>query len=134
MNGFRIDTGVKRIEVNDAGEYIELQLGDASLFEHISAFMSEIQSKSHELAARMKEDGFEADAFAAFYAKTHTELMQKVDDLFGPETCRKVFGNIVPGTDLLIQFFEALMPCFKEHAKAQQERLGKYSAERTGGA
>ena len=66
--------------------------------------------------------------------RINTGIKRKVDALFGPDTCRKVFGNIVPGTDLLIQFFEALTPYFEEHARAQQEKLGKYSAERTGGA
>nr|DAJ22333.1 MAG TPA: tail assembly chaperone [Myoviridae sp. ct6nn14] len=134
MNGFRIDTGLKRIEVNDEGEYIELQLGDATLFQRVSAFMAEIQKTAEILAARTKEAGFDAEAFAAFYAEAHAELMQKVDALFGEGTCRKVFGSIVPGTELLIQFFEELMPYFEAHAKAQRERLGKYSAERTGDA
>ena len=134
MYGFRINTGIMRIEVNDAGECIELQLGDATLFQRICEFMDEIQQKAQMLAERMKAADFDADAFATVYADTHVELMQKVDALFGPDTCRKVFGNIVPGTDLLIQFFEVLTPYFEEHARAQKEKLGKYSAERTGGA
>lgn len=51
MNGFRINTGIKRIEVNDAGECIELQLGDATLFSRICEFMDEIQQKYDNLIA-----------------------------------------------------------------------------------
>ena len=58
--------------------------------------------------------------------------MAEVDALFGPDTCRKVFGDIVPGIELFDDFFTQLMPYFEEYGKERAAKLNKYNAARTG--
>ncbi len=41
MDSIRVDSGIKKIEVNDAGEYIEIPTGDASFFERFAAALQE---------------------------------------------------------------------------------------------
>lgn len=139
MSGLRVNTGAKRIEVNDAGEYIVLNFGDQSFPKRVFDMMDRIKAKAEqaeteEKAIREKnpEEDSRLRALAEFNEGLHRYMMQEVDGVFGPETCRKVFGNIVPGIDLFEDFFDQLMPFFEEYAKERAAKMNKYSAARTG--
>ena len=141
MNGIRVNTGVKRIEVNDDGDYITLNLSDNSFIDRFFALYQSIQrvaedSAAKEAAIREKykggdEDGLLREAFA-LYKDSSRSMMEEVDKLFGGGTCKKVFGDITPGFELYIDFFEQLTPYLQTFAAEKAQRLSKYSADRTG--
>lgn len=140
MAGIRVNTGVKRIEVNDDGDYILLNLSDSSFPDRFFSMVDRVQEKAAAAEARAKEleqqceHGSEAmlRASASLYRELHEAVAEEVDTLFGPETCRKVFGDIVPGIELFDDFFSQLMPYFEEFGKERARRMSKYSAARTG--
>lgn len=139
MGGFRVNTSAKRIEVNDAGEYIVLNFGDQSfpkrvfdMMDRINALAEQASVKEKEIREKNTEEEARLRALAEFNEELHRHMMQEVDGAFGPETCRKVFGDIVPGIDLFEDFFNQLMPYFKEYAKERAAKMSKYSAGRTG--
>ena len=65
------------------------------------------------------------------YREFHEDVMREVDALFGADTCRKVFGEIVPGIELFDDFFSQLLPYFEAYNRERAEKLGRYSAART---
>ena len=52
IDSIRIDTGAKRIEVNDEGEYITLNFADQSLSTRFFAMADDFQAKEPEYRAR----------------------------------------------------------------------------------
>lgn len=135
MAGIRVSTSVKKIEVNDQGECIILNFSDNSFPDRFFAMLDSIQRRAgdvQEWENSMRErGGADPRAAAAMYRQFHEEIMGDVDALFGPDTCRKVFGEIVPGIELFDEFFTQLIPFFEEYGRERAEKLGKYSAGRT---
>lgn len=140
MSGIRVNTGAKRIEVNDNGDYIVLNLGDASFADRFFEMIDVIQEKVNAKTPKAKEidettaEGSEERhrAVAKLSREVYEEVMPEIERFFGPGTCKKVFGDIVPGIELYDDFFQQLMPYFEEFSKERAEKMKKYSANRTG--
>lgn len=142
MAGIRVNTGDKFIEVNDAGESITLRFSDQSFPTRVFAMIDRVQTvadsaKAEEAALKEQYNGdtdnfIYMKALAEMNEKVHRSIMAEVDEVFGPETCRKVFGDIVPDLTLFEDFFSQLLPYFEKFSKERAEKLQKYSAVRTG--
>lgn len=142
MAGIRVATGAKRIEVNDDGDYITLDFSDNSFPDRFFAMVDRVQELANEAVPEAEkieaqcERGSEGymRATAALWRKVHEDIMAEVDEFFGPGTCRKVFGNIVPGVELYNDFFNQLKPYVEGAVRERAQRMSKYSAARTGNA
>lgn len=140
MAGIRVNTGAKKIEVNDNGDYIVLNFSDSSFVDRFFAMYDRIKNRADEAVPQAEEIDakYQASseehtrAAAALYRKLHEDIMEDVDGFFGPGTCKKVFGDIVPGIELYDEFFRQLMPYFKEFGQERAQRMSKYNAARTG--
>lgn len=140
MAGIRVATGAKRIEVNDNGDYIVLDFSDNSFPDRFFSMVDRVQARADEAGPEAEqidaqhEKGSEghARAAAALWRRVHESIMAEVDGFFGAGTCRKVFGDIVPGIELYDDFFHQLMPYFEQAGKERAQRMSKYSAARTG--
>lgn len=140
MAGIRVGTGAKRIEVNDNGDYIVLDFSDNSVPDRFFSMIDRVQehgdacTKELEKISSEHKEGSESytRAAASLLRKVHEKIMGEVDGFFGPNTCKKVFGDIVPGIELYDDFFTQLMPYFEQAGKERAQRMSKYSAARTG--
>lgn len=138
--GIRVNTGEKRIDVNDKGEYIVLNFGDVTfpdrfyeMADRIKARADDAVTKAAEIDAQCGDDADRhSRASAKLFRSVHEEIMADVDGFFGEGTCRKVFGDIVPGIEMYDDFFTQLMPYFEQFGKERAKRMSKYSAARTG--
>lgn len=140
-NSIRVGCGVTRIEVNDAGECIELHLGDQTfaprffeMFDRVDAKIQEFQPRAAELDKKYKDASkLELErAMCEFNVEIHAILKNEVDSFFGEGTCKKVFGDIVPHYSMYLDFFEQLKPFFVEYAQERMKKMQKYSLERQG--
>lgn len=143
MDKLRVSSSARRIEVNDEGEYITLDLGDQaflpSLMEIIDDFnaqMPEYQKRAEELDAEpdeTEEQRFDKQRKAlAYNLEIHRKLRDRLDGVFHDEVCRKVFGGIVPPIDAYAEFFELLTPFIQKYGRERAQKMGKYSADRAG--
>lgn len=142
MAGIRVNTGVKRIEVNDNGDYITLSLNDNdflsrffALYENVQRMADESSAKEAAIKEKYERSGDKAGLMKesfALYSGFGQDMMSEIDGLFGDGTCKKVFGDITPTFDLYLDFFEQLTPYLNEFAKEKAQRMSKYSASRTG--
>ncbi|AWY06827.1 MAG: tail assembly chaperone protein [Caudoviricetes sp.] len=140
MAGIRVNTGAKRIEVNDNGDCIVLNFADSSFVDRFFAMYDRIRRRADEAVPQAEEIDAQHQAgsedhiraAAALYRKLHEDIAEDIDGFFGPDTCKKVFGDIVPSIELYDDFFQQLMPYFKEFGEERAKRLSKYSAARTG--
>lgn len=140
MAGIRVNTGAKRIEVNDNGDYITLNFGDHdfpnrffSMLDKVQEIAKKAEEKEQEIRSSYADGSMEQQrAIFSFDCELHREIAAQVDGVFGPDTCKKVFGDIVPGIELYDDFFNQLMPYFEQFGKERAQRMSKYSAGRTG--
>lgn len=137
MAGIRVNTGVKRIEVNDAGEYIELNFGDQSLGTRFYSMWERVKAKTEETGKQLEEtkkDPENLKSMLSINEDLHRYIMAEIDGCFGAETCRKVFGNIIPAIDMVDDFFTQLLPYFEQGANERKAKMSKYNADRVGNA
>ena len=140
MEKIRIQRNVKRIEVNDNGEFITLDFDDLNLPYRYYGMLKKLERDrvkfSAELAKKLK--GKPSSICTEELVNAERELniyfRDAVDEVFGEGTCRKVYGDILPSLEMHMQFFDLLRPYFEEEAKRRQERMSKYSARRMGNA
>lgn len=141
VDSIRVNTGAKRIEVNDDGEYITLNFGDQTFPTRYFAMLDDFQAREPEFTKQAQEidkreypsDIDKSRAIAAFNLEMHEYFRDKIDGLFGAETCRKVFGDIVPGIELYSDFLEQLAPFFDAYGKERSKKISsKYNAARKG--
>lgn len=127
----RVETGVT-IEVNDAGEYIVARLDDNSFtdkFYDILDTMEKTSALLDEAEANGKDEREQLDIVTDRIKK----VMQDIDNLFGADACKKVFGDIVPSGYAIADFFDQLLPIFEDYANEKQQKiLSKYSNKRKG--
>lgn len=145
MEKLRIDSGVKKIEVNDAGECISIPINDSMFYERFSGFLNWLDRKHEEYRKRSEEtaeNGSESTKKGSVdirevvseQTKLSKEICVELDKLFGEGCCRKVFVDTeVPTLDLIDDFLEQITPLLEKFAKERNEKINlKYSRRRKG--
>ena len=150
----RVDNGVRRIGVNDEGDFIELSVNDVQLTDRFVSFLKWFDQKSVEIedTAKMLSDKYGEDTpimdesgintdivvdIAALRTSVYRECCERIDDVFGKDTCRKVFGGILPDNALLMDFFDQMGPVLEKLAAERGEKIslkyqrGKKNKQRT---
>jgi len=143
MNKLRVNTGKVVIEVNDQGETIELNFEDQEFPVKVAKLIENFEDKKAELETIYNTLDLSDDItagvldpkvvkFSEISLDAHKYFKEKIDNVFGKETCRKVFGDIVPSMEHISSFIEQLTPYFDEHKKSVQAKFDKYNAGRVG--
>lgn len=140
METIRVNTNqdVKTIEVNDSGDTITLNLGDISFTSNLLSLLQDfgeaaerISGKAAELSGTDPEKLTKLMELADFNVNVCNTLKQRVDDVLGPDTCKKVFGDGTPGIPDLMDFFGQLMGIVNRFTGAQTEKrlemISKYT-------
>ncbi len=136
------DDGIRTIEVNDKGEYISLSINDNTLVERFAELLhwfEESQARVHTYAEKFEkkygyvtreDDNGDTEVnteavleLCSFQSEISRQACEKIDNIFGPESCKKVFGDIVPNMRAIGEFLEQLAPFLE---KIGQERMNRY--------
>lgn len=138
MEKIRIQRNVKRIEVNDNGDVLELNFDDLNLPYRFYAMLKDFEKNREKFTKGFTEkikdmsDEESVDAFVQAERELNEYMRDSVDSVFGEGTCRKVYGDILPSVEMHNKFFNALHPFFEEEARRRQAKMNKYSARRMG--
>ncbi len=131
-----ISSSVKKIEVNDQGEYILLPLGDQVFISGLLNLMRKFSESADEVEKAFRTAGEDAGSVSeavALNLNTCEGIKTEVDALFKDEVCKKVFGDIVPSLTAFSEFFDKLAPFVKkysdEKARETRERIKKYTGK-----
>lgn len=120
MDSIRIDTGEKRIAINDDPErVIVFNPQDISFAERFYQLLQDFEAKQVEYQARADElDNQELDEHGipsrideslALLREVCEFLKGRIDHLFGEGTSRKAFGDAMT-LGMFEQFFEGIVP------------------------
>lgn len=147
MDSLRIDNGIKKIEVNDEGEYIQFSITDSNFFRAFSDMIQwfdsqeqrqDIKEMEEQQEKVVAEDGGNINHEAlnnvlAIREKISKECCEKIDVIFGMEASRKVFGGIIPDMFVIADFFEQITPFVERYAKERNQAIDKkYGKNRKG--
>lgn len=125
----RVNSGIT-IEVNDDGDVIVARIDDVNFVEDFYNLLEGLEKVDEDI----KKTSFDNDREKIRYVSEKTrEIMEQIDNLFGEDTCRKVFGDIVPSSYAITDFFDQLLPIFTEYSDARQKKIAeKYNRSRKG--
>jgi len=128
MKEIRVSRGIE-INVNDAEETICIPVEDQNLTVKFFGLVEMLENIEKEAG---KADRESIDGVKHMIELTK-ELMAEIDNMFGQESCRKIFGDIVPGPYALADFFEQVTPIIEDHMdKRQKEIAQKYNRRKKG--
>lgn len=147
MDSLRIDNGTKKVEVNDAGEYIEFSIVNNDFFRSFFDLLrwfdeqenrKDIKDMEEQKKKVVSEDGTNIDYDAAnnvldISKKISNEACEKIDNIFGTEASRKIFGSVIPDMYMIADFFEKISPLIEKYQKERSQTINKkYSKGRKG--
>lgn len=131
-NKIRVNTGIV-IEVNDDGDTIRINAEDTGFIDGFYDLVEDMQKMADDARSAEVENLGDREKIKWTISETK-KLMEKIDGLFGEDTCRKVFGDIVPSFFVLTEFFDQLIPITEKYADDRQKKItAKYNRNRKGG-
>ncbi len=123
MNKIRVSSGIQ-IEVNDAGETITINTDDQNFIQKFYGLVEKLE----EIKQKVKNENFSGKSEhdrLEFAIEQIRDLMENMDDLFGEDACRKIFGDIVPSPFLIAEFFEQMIPVIKQYTSTRRDMISK---------
>lgn len=133
-DSIRVQRAGKKVEVNDAGEYITLDLYDVGFLGRTLGLIKQFEDGAKSLSAQAEAANRESvDEIRDLARKSDEEcgkLAAKIDEVFGADSCRKIFGERTPGIYELADFFGQIGELIKkygnERAEKYKEKYAKY--------
>ena len=147
MDSLRIDNGIKKIEVNDAGECIEFSIVSNDFFRAFSDLLQWFDEQENRQDIKdieklqgtvVSENGKDINYSALngilnIRDEISKGACEKIDDIFGPEASRKIFNGIAPDLFMIADFFEQVAPLIEKCAKERNRTIDKkYNKNRKG--
>lgn len=137
-DSLRIDTGGKKVLINDGPEFIEFNPSDVAFVEKFYSVIAEFKAKGEEFKIKaalidgqdeVDEDGLPKNMLAriAFTRELCEYSYNQIDFLFGAGTSKTIFGGAL-NLELVEQFFSGLIPFIQEN---RNEKLEKYKAQQS---
>ncbi len=134
MDSIRIDTGVKRLLINDGPDVLEFNPTDIVFAEKFYAMIREFEEKQAEYQARAElaaadekvdENGIPVNITKSLelLREVCIFLRERIDFLFGAGTSQKLFGDAMT-LDMFEQFFEAIAPHIQ---RARADKVSRYT-------
>lgn len=132
MDKIRVNSGIV-VEVNDKGETIVINAEDQNFIEKFYGLLEKLEEMKKRAGASELKEKSEREQHQ--YAISETKnLMADIDNVFGENACKKIFGDIVPSPYLIMTFFEQIVPITRQYANERQKKIAeKYNRSRKGG-
>lgn len=140
MDSIRIDTGIKRIAINDdPNRIIEFNPSDVVFAEKFYQLIKdfEIKQADYEKRAKALDEQKDVDANGipvnleegiALLRDVCEFMREKIDYIFGKGTSQMVFGDAL-NLEMFDQFFTGITPFIQ---KARDVKIKKYNQELSG--
>ena len=133
MDRINFDKGNKKVQVDEDGSYIIIPMGDNSFPERMIVFSEEAESnykllyekevEFKELAKGKELENSGIEELSKMRSEIFTSIGKAFDKLLGEGSCMKVFGNIAPSQDIMIDFMEQIEPLVKKYAIERQSEI-----------
>lgn len=131
MEQIRVNRGIE-IGVNDNGDSIFIDAENMEWVRKYDELIENTTAIADRLDAVDSKNMTDVEQLDVVI-EAMREIMAEIDKMFGENTCKKVFGDIVPMPTAVVEFFDLLSPIIEKYATAKRERIEKkYSTNRRG--
>lgn len=132
MEEIKLCSGIE-VKVNDQGETITLNVEDQQFTEKFYGLLDRMDQAKQHMESEAVKTMSEHEQLKESIEMTKG-ILRHMDEIFGPNTCRKVFGNIVPNMYLIADFFYQIKPIVDKYmGKRRNEISARYNSGRKGG-
>ncbi len=125
-DSIRISSGEKKIEVNESGDFITLEMKNTTFMNGLLCLIKELETESNALSSRISQvEGGSIEEISATMAQAEEvcgKLAEKTDGLFGEGTCRKVFGEQAPGIYEFADFFGQIGTLIRKYGEEENAK------------
>ena len=135
----QFDDGIRLVTINEAGDTAAISINDPTFIDRFAEFFDWFGKSGDELVSYIDETEVNGSSLESITKTTskRVELCKKgrdrIDELFGEGTCKKVFGVEVPDEVCIMEVVEAMMPFVNEAFKERGQHIDrKYSRNRKG--
>ncbi len=125
----RVKTGIE-VEVNDAGECIIIPVEDAVFVQKMQEMSNKLVAVRNRYAQRMQ--GKSQSESIKIIMDASKEIMTEIDDLFGEDSCRKIFGDTIPSIFAIGEFMNQIIPIAERYAEDRMKRMNEKYGKRQG--
>lgn len=143
MDKITLQSGVKRIQVNENGDFITFDARDQGFTERFMKLLKDFTNKKAEYDAKVKdlqsmpcdtekEQLTRATAALEFNSSVCNWMAEQINAVFQDDVKQKVFGDITPTGEAWAEFMYQLAPIVQVAKAEQSERVRKYTAKYTG--
>ena len=143
MDKITLQSGVKRIQVNENGDFITFDARDQGFTERFMKLMKDFTNKKAEYDAKIedlqsmpcdteKEQLTRATVALEFNSSVCNWMAEQINAVFQDDVKQKVFGDITPTGEAWAEFMYQLAPIVQVAKAEQSERVRKYTAKYTG--
>lgn len=141
-DSIRINSTGKKIQVNDSGDFITLELKNTTFMNGLIGLMRELETNAQTLLSQIptaeNDSVEEVSVSMARAAEVCGQLSARTDEVFGAGTCRKVFGEQAPGIYEFADFFDQIGALVRKYGEEETARAaeivekykGKYAGKR----
>jgi hypothetical protein len=116
MDSIRIDTGVKRIQINDGPDFIEFNPTEVNWGRKFEKLRVEVKNRLDELSleiSQIEENETNIEEISKLRDDVCVFVREKIDILFGTGTSQKVFGDIM-SEYAIASFLEEITPFIQQ--------------------
>ena len=89
----KLQRGIKRIKLNEKGDYLELRINDFTLTRKFSEFLEEVQKI---INVGKESESLETLEKLKLLEEKQTMVAEKINNFFGEDVCQKTFGTNCP--------------------------------------
>ncbi len=143
MDKITLQSGIKRIQVNESGDCITFDARDQGFTERFMKLLKDFSDKKAEYDSKITNiQSMPCDTEEQQIAKAATALefnsavcswmTEKINAVFLDDVKQKVFGDITPTGEAWAEFMYQLAPIVQKAKVEQSERVRKYTAKYTG--
>lgn len=97
----------KVIKINEEGDTITINVGDSTLVSRFLKLLHDIQNVSKEISEQAKINPEDSDALLnslELIEEKQNDIISKIDEFFGKDTCYKIFKTNTPHICDIIDF------------------------------
>lgn len=130
MESISIKRGIE-ICVNDNGETINVDLDNTLFLEKFNGLIERVGKIADSIDTKAELTDTEA---LKLVTDKMEEVIKEIDNVFGADTCKKVFGEgVIPTPYPVMDFFEQMNPIVEKYSKARENKIKMKYGNRTGG-
>lgn len=134
MQGFdgkiSLSRGYKRIQINENGDYIDLQINDATFIRSYAKLYKDIEEIIKNLSnIDFDSKEFDTDKKLELLETQQLLICKKLNNFFNDDICKKAFGTSTPCIEEIFDFLSQLADYINKYSEEKINNINKIQSK-----